>query len=300
MTLAATASAIPKRRTFSVNAASHRLELGDRTLIMGIVNTTPDSFSEDGTLQHKAGARIAALSLARRLVREGADIIDIGGESTRPGARRVPVKEELERVIPAVTSITKKLDVPVSIDTYKPRVARAALDAGASIVNNIMGADPDPSLLKMIRDYGAAVVLMHMRGTPRTMQRNVRYTHCTDEIVALLQKSVEKCLEIGIKSDKIILDPGIGFGKTVEHNLELLNRIGDFEHLRYPLLVGTSRKSFIGKILDKDVRHRLMGTAASVCVSIVRGAHIVRVHDVNAIKNAVDVTDAIINEKTTP
>lgn len=159
-----------------------------------------------------------------------------------------------------------------------------------------MGTNPDLSLLRMIKNYNAAIVLMHIRKTPRTMQKNIYYRDVTAEIISSLQKSIEKCLEIGIKSDRIIVDPGIGFGKTVEHNLEILNRLGDFKRLRRPLLVGTSRKSFIGKVLNRNVRHRLIGTAASVCASILKGAHIVRVHDVKAIKETVIMTDAIINE----
>ena len=289
-------SNIPKRKHFTVIASSYRLSLGQHTRVMGIVNTTPDSFSQDGCMRKSDGTRSTALALARKHIREGADIIDIGGESTRPGAKRVSVKEEINRVLPAITSLVKKIKIPISIDTYKPPVAKAALDAGASIVNNIMGTKPDLDLLKMIKKYNAAIILMHIRGTPRMMQKNIHYRDLTAEIVSSLKKSIEKCLEIGIKSDRIIIDPGIGFGKTVEHNLEILNRLGDFKRLRRPLLVGTSRKSFIGKVLNKDVRHRLIGTAASVCASILKGAHIVRVHDVKAIKEVVTMTDAIINE----
>lgn len=289
-------SNIPKRKRFTVTASSYRLPLGQHTRIMGIVNITPDSFSQDGCLGTFPRTRNTALSLARKQIKEGADIIDIGGESTRPGARRIPAKEEIARVIPTITSLTKKIKIPISIDTYKPLVAKAALDAGASMVNNIMGTKPDLNLLKMVKNYNAAIILMHIRGIPRTMQKNIHYCDLTAEMIGSLQKSIEKCLEIGIKSDRIIIDPGIGFGKTVEHNLEILNRLGDFKRLRRPLLVGTSRKSFIGKVLNKDVRHRLIGTAASVCASILNGAHIVRVHDVKAIKETVTMTDAIINE----
>ena len=263
---------------------------------MGIVNATDDSFSQDGCLRKSPSDRRAAFSLAQKHIAEGADIIDIGGESTRPGAKRISAKEEISRVLPTVTSLADKTKIPISIDTYKPLVAKAALDAGASIVNNIMGSKPDLGLLKMIKRYNAAVVLMHIRKTPRTMQKNIRYRDVTAEIILALRKSIEKCLEIGIKSDRIIVDPGIGFGKTVGHNLEILNRLGDFKRLRRPLLVGTSRKSFIGTVLDQDVRHRLIGTLTTVCASILNGAHIVRVHDVKAVKEAVTMADAIINE----
>jgi dihydropteroate synthase len=261
---------------------------------MGIVNVTPDSFSRDGCLNNADGPK-AALLLSQKHIRNGADIIDIGGESTRPGARRISAKEEISRVIPAIQALAKKTSVPISIDTYKPMVAQAALDAGASVVNNIMGTDPNNDLLKMIEKYNAAVVLMHIRGTPRTMQRNIHYKDLIGEIIGSLAKSIEKCLEIGIKSDKIMLDPGIGFGKTVEHNLEILNRLSDFEILKHPLLIGTSRKSFIGKVLDKEAGNRLMGTAATVTASIVHGVHIVRVHDVKAMKETISMTDAIMN-----
>lgn len=284
------------RKHFKVTAASHHLVLGRRTQIMGIVNVTPDSFSQDGCLGKSRAAHITALSLARKHIREGADILDIGGESTRPGAQRISVKEEIGRVIPTIAALSKKFKIPISIDTYKPMVAKAALDAGASIVNNIMGTKPELSLLKMVRDYNAAIVLMHIKGTPKTMQKAIHYSNLTGEIIGSLRKSIEKCLEIGIKSDRIIVDPGIGFGKTVGNNLEILNRLGDFKVLKCPLLIGTSRKSFIGNILDKDVHHRLMGTAATVCAGIIRGAHIVRVHDCKAIKDVVTMTDAIINE----
>ncbi len=263
---------------------------------MGIVNVTPDSFSQDGCLRKPRKSHTAALSLAQKHIREGADIIDIGGESTRPGAARVSAKEEISRTIPIIEALAKKIRIPISIDTYKPMVAKAALDAGASIINNIMGSKPDPGLLKMVKNYNATIVLMHIQGSPQTMQRRVFYRDLIGEIIGSLQKSIEKCLEIGLKSDRIIIDPGIGFGKTVDHNLEILNRLGDFKTLRHPLLVGTSRKSFIGKVLDKDIGHRLIGTAATVCASILRGAHIVRVHDVKAIKDTVTMVDAITNE----
>jgi len=288
---------IPRRRRYTIVARSHTLSLGDRTQIMGIVNVTPDSFSEDGCL-NKTRESPDALRLAQKHIRNGADIIDIGGESTRPGASRIPAKEEISRVIPTIAALAKKTTIPISVDTYKPMVAKAALDAGASIVNNIMGADPSHSLLKMVQKYESAVVLMHIRKTPQTMQRNVHYHDLIGEITDSLRKSIEKCLEIGIKSDKIILDPGIGFGKTVEHNLEILNRLGDFEILNHPLLIGTSRKSFIGKVLDREVESRLMGTAATITAGIVHGAHIVRVHDVKQMKETVAMTDAITNQHT--
>ena len=262
---------------------------------MGIVNITPDSFSQDGLL--RKGKKADALSYAKKLINDGADMIDIGGESTRPGAQSISAQEEIKRVMPTLKALAKQCRVPVSIDTYKPEVAQQALDGGAVIVNTIMGAHPPQELLRMVKNYDAAIVLMHMRGTPRTMQKSIRYKNLIGEIIASLRKSVEKCLEMGIKSDKIILDPGIGFGKTLEHNLEIINRLQTFTKLNKPLLIGTSRKSFIGKILNKDIPNRLMGTAATVCASIMNGAHIVRVHDCKAMKEVAVMTDAILNER---
>jgi len=282
------------RKQFTVNTGHHRLLLGTRTHIMGIINITPDSFSRDGCGTHPNITR-RVLNLAQKQINDGADIIDVGGESTRPGAVRVSVTEEINRVTPSIKLLAKKTKVPISVDTYKPSVAKAALDAGASIINNIMGTNPGKSLLKMVKNYNAAIILMHIRGTPRTMQRRIHYSNLIEEILQSLKFSVEKCLEAGIPSDNIIIDPGFGFGKTVKHNLEILNRLDAFKTLNFPLLIGTSRKSFIGKILNRDIEHRLFGTAATVNTGVLKGAHIVRVHDVRQIKDTVMMTDAIIN-----
>jgi len=263
---------------------------------MGVINITPDSFSADGLIKSKTNSTRRALSLAQKFITQGADIIDVGGESTRPGSKRISIKEEIARVIPAIAQLAKKIKAPISIDTYKPLVAKRALDAGAVIVNNIMGTNPDRRLLKMVRDYDASIVLMHMRGTPRTMQKNIHYNNLITEIRNSLRNSVEKCLEMGIKSDRIIIDPGIGFAKTIQHNLEIINRLNEFHALKTPILIGPSRKSFIGRILDADVSNRLLGTMAAVSASILRGAHIVRVHDVKKTKEVVTITDAIINQ----
>jgi dihydropteroate synthase len=289
-------STISNRTHFTVNAGDYPVILGRQTRVMGIINMTPDSFSQDGCLRKK-DSRQHALRLAGKQIRDGADIIDIGGESSRPGAGRVSVQEETRRVVPVVQALARTIKIPISVDTYKPHVAKAALDAGATIINNIMGTRPGPDLLKMVRNYNAAVVLMHMKGTPRTMQKRPRYKDLIEEIICSLRNSVEYCLEIGIKSDRLMVDPGIGFGKTVEHNLKILNRLGDFGRLNRPLLIGTSRKSFIGKVFNKEASWRLAGTAATVCAAILKGAHIVRVHDVKAIKDIVTMTDAIINEQ---
>ncbi|OGX37465.1 MAG: dihydropteroate synthase [Omnitrophica WOR_2 bacterium RIFCSPLOWO2_12_FULL_50_9] len=264
---------------------------------MGIINMTPDSFSADGCLISRKDPLRQALLQAQRFVREGADILDVGGESSRPGAPCISVQEEISRVVPAIRMLARKVNIPLSVDTYKPPVAQHALDAGATIVNTIMGIRLPKSLLQMVRRYNAAVVLMHMRGKPKTMQKNIRYKNLVQDIIEHLSKSVENCLEIGIKSDRIIIDPGIGFGKTVEHNLEILNRLREFSVLKKPILIGASRKSFIGKVLGKDVSERLWGSLACVCAGILNGAHIVRVHDVGATKEIAAMTDAILNPR---
>lgn len=286
-----------RNRNFTVQTKSFQLELGQRTHIMGIVNATPDSFSADGCFDKCTLNPQKVIRHAQRLIKQGADIIDIGGESTRPGAKRITVSEEKERVIPAITALAKKTIIPISIDTYKPTIAKYALDAGACFVNNIMGTHIDKNLLKMVKNYNAGIILMHIQGTPQNMQKNIRYKALIPEIISALKKSIENCLAIGIKSDKLIIDPGIGFGKTVEHNLEIINQLEEFKVLKCPILIGPSRKSFIGKILNTEVQDRLIGTVASVCASIHKGAHIVRVHDVKKIKEAVTMTDAIIHSK---
>jgi len=277
------------RNRFIVSARNVRLELGERTLLMGILNVTPDSFSGDG----QQGVR-GAVRRALRMVREGADIIDVGGESTRPGAERIGTKVETGRVVPVIRKIVQETGVPVSIDTYKPEVALAALDAGASIVNVVRGTPVSTRLLKIVKRFGAAIVLMHIRGTPRTMQSRTDYRDVVKDIVDELKISVEKCLETGIKKESILIDPGIGFAKTVGQNLEIIRRLREFRILGRPVLIGPSRKSFIGKTLDLPVEKRLIGTAAAVAASIMNGAHIVRVHDVRAIKQVAAMVDAIL------
>jgi len=278
------------RINYDLCARDTHLTLGHATRIMGIVNGSPDSFSGDG----KFGPA-ACLRHARKLIREGADILDIGGESTRPGALSVPLKEEIKRVIPVIDVLARTIKTPISVDTSKLRVARCALDAGASIVNNIRGTQISTDFLKMVRDYKAAIVIMHMRGTPATMQAHAKYKNVVSEVIEDLQITVEKCLAIGIKKDRIIVDPGIGFAKTVDQSLCLINHLNQLNILHCPILLGTSRKSFIGQILQNDVGKRLMGTAATVTTGVMRGAHIVRVHDVKAIKETLKMTDAILN-----
>lgn len=261
---------------------------------MGIVNVTPDSFSQDGLLARSASTPHAHLRYAMKLIHQGADIIDIGGESTRPGAKTVTAQEELQRVIPLVRLLAKKTTIPVSVDTSKPLVAQHAIDAGAAMINIIRGTAISQKMINVLRKSNVAVVLMHIRGTPQTMQKRIRYHNVIEEIIAELQKSVQKCLESGIKSDRIIIDPGIGFCKTVEHNLLILKHLKKFSTLRLPILIGTSRKSFIGKILERpDPAQRIWGTAATISNAITNGAHIIRVHDVAAMRDVADITDAI-------
>ena len=277
-----------------LEARDTRLLLGERTMIMGIMNLTPDSFSRDGRLAVSRDP-LTHVRFAQKLVRDGADILDIGAESTRPGARPIFLREELQRILPTMRLLVKKIKVPISVDTYKPQVAIAALDEGAYIINNIMGVKPDVRILKAVRDCGAAIVLMHMRGTPATMQKDPVYRDVVGDILNELRHAVEKCLEIGIKKNRIIIDPGFGFGKTVQHNLEILRRLDDFTILRYPVLAGMSRKSFIGRVLGQDVPdERVIGSVAAACAAVQNGVHIVRVHDVAATRQAMMMADAIL------
>jgi len=271
----------------------YTIPIGERTLIMGILNVTPDSFSGDGIY----GDVQTAVDKAMRMVEEGADIIDVGGESTRPGSIPVPVDEELRRVIPVIERLADKVEIPISIDTYKPQVAKAAIEAGACIVNDIYGLRNkglNEGMLQVIADYKPAVVIMHMQGTPQTMQINPRYDDCVREIKSFLETQAKKAMEVGLEREQIIIDPGIGFGKLLEHNLEILRRLSEFKGLGFPVLVGTSRKSFIGQVLNLPVEKRIWGTAASVAVAIANGADIVRVHDVAEMVQVVRVADAIV------
>lgn len=284
-----------KRKTYDVVTQSELLTFGKRTWIMGILNVTPDSFSGDGRWDSKAGPR-KAIRHAHKLIRQGADILDIGGESTRPGAPKLSVHEELSRVIPVIESLAPRVSVPISIDTYKPKVAQAAIAAGAKIVNTVKGTPAPKGLLKIVKENDVAIILTHIQGTPKSMQKKPTYRDVVSDIRTALATSVENCLECGIKSDRIIIDPGIGFGKTVEHNLIILNRLKNFASIGVPILIGTSRKSFIGHVLNKDVSARLPGTLATITNSIMNGAHIIRVHDVAAACDVARMTDAILAE----
>jgi len=279
-----------KRRSFSLCARGRILNLGTATQLMGIVNCTPDSFSGDG--KHRTEA---CLRHARKLIRQGADIVDVGGESTRPGARPISVQEEMRRVIPVIEALGRRIQIPISVDTSKMEVARRALDAGAAIINNIQGNQLTKSFLTMVRDYDAALVVMHMRGRPASMQNYATYKDVVREVIEELKISVEKCLGVGIKKDRIVIDPGIGFAKTAQQNLVLIHHLSRLNVLGCPIMLGTSRKSFIGQVLQKPLKERLLGTSATVVAGVLQGAHIVRVHDVKAIKETLTMTDAILN-----
>lgn len=262
-------------------------DLSSRTYLMGILNVTPDSFSDGG----KHFSLDQAIAHAHRLAEEGADFLDVGGESTRPGSEPVAVEEELRRVIPVIEKLSKDLPIPISIDTYKSRVAEAALNAGASIINDISGMTFDSAMLDVAARHRAAVVLMHMQGTPRTMQQHPTYDHVTKDVGLFLEQRVQAARSAGIRH--ILIDPGIGFGKNLQHNLQLIRELRSFRSLGCPILVGPSRKSFIGAILDLPVDQRLEGTAAAVTACILNGAHVVRVHDVKEMKRVARVADAL-------
>jgi dihydropteroate synthase len=283
------------RPVYSFHARGFKLELGHRTRLMGILNITPDSFSGDGLLSCDAVSTETSLRKARQWIKAGVDIIDVGGESTRPGASRVSVKEEVARICPVICAISRIPGACISVDTYKPEVAREAFEAGASIVNVVQGTPISSKMLDVVRKYDAGLVLMHMRGTPRTMQQQTNYSQLVQDIISALKNSVEKCLLSGINKQSIIVDPGIGFAKTPAQNLSLLRSLDAFHVLQQPLLVGTSRKSFIGQIINASPEKRLMGTAATVVCAITQGVHIVRVHDLPAIRQLTLMTDAIVN-----
>lgn len=282
---------IIKRECFDVPYPSGTLYLGSKTYVMGILNVTPDSFY-DGK-QYDAGEN--AIEHALKMTEEGADIIDIGGESTRPGASPLSEEEEINRVIPVIKKLSKKLRKPISVDTYKAKVAEKAIDAGASIINDIGGLLSDKKMAQVAAGSHVPVIVMHKKGTPRTMQKYPIRKNVLSEIMSSLRKSISIAIDAGIDKDRIILDPGIGFGKTVQQNLEILKRLKEFQSMGFPILVGTSRKQFIGTILNLSAQERLYGTLATIAVAVMNGAHIVRVHDVRESVQVVTMCDAIRN-----
>lgn len=276
-------------KTLTRQAKDRLIEFPGRPLIMGVVNVTPDSFYDGG---HYLDAE-AAVAHAVRLVEEGADLLDIGAESTRPGADVVNEEEERRRAIPVVTAVAKAVTVPISIDTSKAAIAREALDVGAVLVNDVTALRGDPAMVDVVARSEAGIVLMHMHGTPRTMQQTPHYDDVVEEISVFFEERIRFAMTHGIVRRQIILDPGIGFGKLLLHNLTLLAQLCRFEIFECPLLVGVSRKSFLGQILDRPVQERQWGTAAAVAMAVDRGAGILRVHDVKAMKDVVQVTAAI-------
>ena len=280
---------VSELNTLARQAKDRLIEFPGRPLIMGVVNVTPDSFSDGGRYLDAE----AAVAHAVRLVEEGADLLDIGGESTRPGADVVNEAEERRRAIPVVTAVAKAVTVPISIDTSKAAVARAALDAGAVLVNDVTALRGDPAMVDVVARTGAGIVLMHMHGTPRTMQRAPCYDDVVEEILAFFEERIRFAMAHGIVQRQIILDPGVGFGKLLIHNLSLLAQLRHFEQFECPLLVGVSRKAFLGQLVDRPVQERQWATAAAVAMAVDRGAGILRVHDVRAMKDVVQVTAAI-------
>jgi len=280
------------RQIYNVKIGNSVFDTRKKTYIIGILNVTPDSFSDGGKYSDEDEALKAAMTMEQ----EGADIIDIGGESTRPGAESVDLRTESDRVIPVIKAIRKHSDIPISVDTYKSVVAEEALQNGANIVNDISGLTYDPEMIPVIKKYNATVVIMHIKGTPRNMQNNPVYTNLIDEIMQYLFSSVQRAIDAGISRNQIVVDPGFGFGKTFKDNYTLLRYLGEFQSLGQPILVGLSRKSFIGKRLNLPVDQRLEGSLASMTSAIMNGAGFVRVHDVKESVRAVKVVDSIIGK----
>jgi dihydropteroate synthase len=283
------------RRQFQLRLAARALALGERTLVMGVLNVTPDSFSDGGLFLNAD----AAVAQAVTMERAGADIIDVGGESTRPGSVGVSVETELARVLPVIEKLRGKIRIPISVDTSKSEVAAAAAAAGAEIVNDVTALRNDPRIAEVARQGRLALILMHMRGKPRTMQKMPFARDVLRDVEKGLRHAVTLARRAGVMKSQIVLDPGIGFGKSYEQNCELLARLPELARLSYPLLVGTSRKSFIGKVLEKSKvpagygAERIWGTAATVAASILQGAHIIRVHDVAEMVQVARVCDAV-------
>ena len=285
------------RSRFSLFWHNHTLQLGARTLIMGVVNITPDSFSDGGLFF----SRDAAVNHGLELYQQGADIIDVGGESTRPFSDSVDEEEELRRVIPVIEALAKKVPVPISIDTTKGGVAQRAIDAGASIINDVSALRNDAGMGSVAAATGVPLVLMHMLGTPKTMQVRPEYDDVVNDIKEFLGKAVSRALDCGIAADKLIVDPGIGFGKTIDHNLAVLKRLPELSSLDLPILIGPSRKAFIRSLLKEEMNTEILprmpaaeiGTQAAVCTAALNGAHIVRVHDVRNTRAALAIVDAI-------
>ena len=271
-----------KRFTFSENY--------EKTRFMGIINISPDSFYE----QSRCNSTDEVLAKAEKMKREGADFLDIGAESSRPGSNPISEQEEIDKLIPVISSLVKIIDIPISVDTYKPTVAKEALQAGAKIINDITGLQKNPEMADVISQFDAGVIIMHMQGSPITMQKNPSYKNVIQEVKEFLEQSVKISKAAGIFSDQIALDPGIGFGKDQKHNLEILSKLEKFIELGHPILIGVSRKSFIGNILKLPPEGRLEGSLAASVIGVIKGVSIVRTHDVKETRNAIKVAEAII------
>jgi dihydropteroate synthase len=276
---------------FALKWANHSLDLDSRTCVMGVLNVTPDSFSEQGRFFdfHKA------VEHGEFMARAGADLIDIGGESTRPYSRRISAQEEMDRVLPVVEALSTRIDVPLSIDTTKAAVAEEAINAGASIINDISALRFDAAMAGVAARAGCPVVLMHMQGTPEDMQDHPHYDDVVRDVIHFLRDAKDRAAAAGIRKDLVMVDPGIGFGKTFNDNLAIIRRLSELRVLGCPLLIGTSNKAFIGKILGKDAHERGVGTMATVAAAVMNGAHVVRVHDVGPAVETARVIDAIRN-----
>ena len=280
-----------QKTEFCFKARENTLRLGNRTLIMGVLNATPDSFSRDGIYKKPQ----KAIDYAMKMLDQGADLIDVGGESTRPGANVTSAEEELNRVLPIIKGLRKMTSALISVDTYKHQVARQALEEGADIINDVTGTNYDPDILPIIKDYGAGLVIMHSPNPPEIMHQPHHYDNLISEIISHLRKVIAKASAAGVSQERIIIDPGIGFGKTVSQNFIILKNLESFKSLGRPILIGTSRKSFIGKTLNQSVDERLFGTCTTVAAAIFNGAQIIRVHDPAVIKDVAIIADTINN-----
>ncbi len=266
---------------------------GERTLLMGVLNVTPDSFSDGGRYLHPE----QAIRHAIQLVAEGADILDLGGESTRPGASSVSADQEKERILPVLRGLRGKIQIPISIDTTKPEVARLALEEGARIINDVSGLkDSGVGMAHVVRDFGAGLVLMHRRGNPETMQAMTDYRDVVAEVLREIEASVKTAVDAGISEEQLVVDPGLGFAKTAEQNLELIRHLEKFQTLGLPVLLGPSRKSFVGKVTERPMGDREYGTAAIAAAAVFKGVSILRVHEVGAMRDAVRMAEAIRGE----
>jgi dihydropteroate synthase len=285
-----------RRPTHEIRIRGRNVELGRRTLVMGVVNVTPDSFSDGGRFHDTP----AAVAHGRRLAEEGADLLDVGGESTRPGASPVPADEQVRRVVPVIAALRRETTAFLSVDTTSAAVAVAAIDAGADLVNDVSGLHWDGELGAVVARRGVPIVLMHLRGAFDAMHRGPRYADVMAEVGAELRAALRRAEEAGISPSQVVLDPGIGFSKDAEHSLQVIARLGELHALGRPVLAGPSRKSFIGRLLDAPPEGRLLGTAAAVAACVMNGAHVVRVHDVAAMAQVTRVCDAVLAAHPVP